>query len=283
MASDFGNEFGLQFNNVSYGGGTGVSTGTNFSESGYGDATSEGFKLGVFDQDNPDNKYMFLRALATRENVKVISSPQLLVTSNTEAVIQVGQSVPLLESDISNIDSTNGSLSRSYNYKDTGIILTLTPQITSTDQISLEIKQEVSEAVKNTITSAEDTPVINQRVLETAMTINNGRTMIIGGLIQEKSSDTLQSIPVIADIPFLRRLFGNTARSVERTEMLVLVTGYIINEKSPVEDMVKRYNNAVKALSIFEGDIDEQHRKDLEHTRRVKLQKGAATAGVTEL
>lgn len=115
------------------------------------------------------------------------------------------------------------------------------------------------------------------------MTINNGRTMIIGGLIQEKSSDTLQSIPVIADIPFLRRLFGNTARSVERTEMLVLVTGYIINEKSPVEDMVKRYNNAVKALSIFEGDIDEQHRKDLEHTRRVKLQKGAATAGVTEL
>ena len=278
-----GNEFGLQFNNVSYGGGTGVSTGTNFSESGYGDATSEGFKLGVFDQDNPDNKYMFLRALATRENVKVISSPQLLVTSNTEAVIQVGQSVPLLESDISNIDSTNGSLSRSYNYKDTGIILTLTPQITSTDQISLEIKQEVSEAVKNTITSAEDTPVINQRVLETAMTINNGRTMIIGGLIQEKSSDTLQSIPVIADIPFLRRLFGNTARSVERTEMLVLVTGYIINEKSPVEDMVKRYNNAVKALSIFEGDIDEQHRKDLEHTRRVKLQKGAATAGVTEL
>lgn len=278
-----GNEFGLQFNNVSYGGGTGVSTGTNFSESGYGDATSEGFKLGVFDQDNPDNKYMFLRALATRENVKVISSPQLLVTSNTEAVIQVGQSVPILESDITNVDSANGSLSRSYNYKDTGIILTLTPQITSTDQISLEIKQEVSEAVKNTITSAEDTPVINQRVLETAMTINNGRTMIIGGLIQEKSSDTLQSIPVIADIPFLRRLFGNTARSVERTEMLVLVTGYIINEKSPVEDMVKRYNNAVKALSIFEGDIDEQHRKDLEHTRRVKLQKGAATAGVTEL
>ena len=237
----------------------------------------------MFDQDNPDNKYMFLRALATRENVKVISSPQLLVTSNTEAVIQVGQSVPILESDITNVDSANGSLSRSYDYKDTGIILTLTPQITSTDQISLEIKQEVSEAVKNTITSAEDTPVINQRVLETAMTINNGRTMIIGGLIQEKSSDTLQSIPVIADIPFLRRLFGNTARSVERTEMLVLVTGYIINEKSPVEDMVKRYNNAVKALSIFEGDIDEQHRKDLEHTRRVKLQKGAATAGVTEL
>lgn len=70
-----GNEFGLQFNNVSYGGGTGVSTGTNFSESGYGDATSEGFKLGVFDQDNPDNKYMFLRALATRENVKVSPSP----------------------------------------------------------------------------------------------------------------------------------------------------------------------------------------------------------------
>ncbi len=267
-----GNEFGIQFNNVSYGGGTGVSTGTNFKDSGYSDANSEGFKLGVFDQNNPDNKYMFLRALATKENIKVISSPQLLVTSNTEATIQVGQSVPILTADLTNVDSPDGSLSRQYQYKDTGIILTLTPQITSTDLIALEIKQTVSEAVKNTITTAEDTPVINQRVLETAMTINNGRTMIIGGLIQEKTVDKLQSVPVIADIPFLRRLFGNTAQSVQRTEMLVMVTGYIINEKSPVEDMVKRYNNAVRALSLFEGDIDEENRKDVERTLRIKRQ-----------
>ena len=256
------NEFGLEFNTTGSAGSTGVSTGTNFSEIDRGNAEAEGFNLGIFDENNPEDKFAYLRALAGRENIKVISSPQLVVVSNTEAIIQVGQEVPLLTNDITNVDSADGSISRAYEYESTGILLTITPQVTSSNLISLELRQEVSEAVANTITNASETPVINMRILETAMSIANGRTMVIGGMIQEKITDKLQSIPFVADIPFMRRLFGNTNQSVERTEMLILITGYIINEKSPVEDMVRRYNNAVKALSLFEGAIAEEDARD---------------------
>ena len=105
------------------------------------------------------------------------------------------------------------------------------------------------------------------------MTIANGQTMVIGGMIQEKNTDRISSIPLIADIPFLRRLFGNTEQGVSRTEMLVLITGYIINEKSPVEEMVRRYNNAVRTLSTFERNLEEDHQKDVENLKRIKAER----------
>ena len=275
------NEFGLQFNNVSYGGGTGVSTGTNFNDIGMNDSTSEGFKLGIFDKDNPEENFGYLRALAGRDNIKVISSPQLLVTSNTTAKIQVGQDVPILTQDLTTSDSATGNVTRSYTYEETGIILSLIPQVTSTDLISMQIEQKVSEAIKNTITSATDTPVISTRVLNTAMTIANGKTMVIGGMIQEKNNDRLQSVPIIADIPFLRRFFGNTNQSVERTELLVLVTGYIVNGKSPVEEMIRRYNSSVKALSLFESDMEKKDKEDAERLK-VKVEAVPKQPGVTD-
>ena len=84
------------------------------------------------------------------------------------------------------------------------------------------------------------------------------QTMIIGGLIQERKTDYLDSIPIINQIPIIKRLFGNTNANVERTELLVLITGYIINEKSPVEEMIKRYNDSLRSLNSFNKDIKER-------------------------
>ena len=97
------------------------------------------------------------------------------------------------------------------------------------------------------------------------MTIHNGQTMIIGGLIQETGTDTLQSLPIINEIPFLRRLFGNTDSNLNRTEILIMITGHIINEKSRVEDMIRRYNDALEAINDFEDNLgssaDGNHKK----------------------
>ncbi len=267
------NEFGVDFNAIGSSGGTGISTGGDFTRNhAVTPSGGDGFTLGIFDESNPDEKFAKIRALAGRENVKVISSPQLVVTSNTEARIQVGQNVPLLTSDYTNT-SSNDNIVRSYDYEETGIVLDITPQVTSSDLISLELDQKVSEAVSNTITTAKDTPVIDIRKLETAMTIANGQTMVIGGMIQEKNTDRISSIPLIADIPFLRRLFGNTEQGVSRTEMLVLITGYIINEKSPVEEMVRRYNNAVRTLSTFERKLEDEHARDMEQLKRIRKER----------
>jgi len=261
------NSFGIDFNNVQYSNGTGISTGTNFNNSGRLNSPESGFTMSIFNEGDPNDKFASLHALAGRNNVKIISSPQLVVTSNTEAHIEVGARVPLLSSDYTNTQSS-GSTQRSYEYTDTGVILEITPQVTSSDLIALELSQTISEAVSNTITSATHTPVINQRILTTNMTITNGHTMVIGGMIQEKKKDYLNSVPVISDIPMLRRLLGSTAQSVERTELLVLITGYIINEKSPVEDMLRRYNQSVKAISTFENQLEEEHARDLERYRQ---------------
>ena len=93
------------------------------------------------------------------------------------------------------------------------------------------------------------------------------------GLNLDTLSDDLNSIPIISDIPFLGRLLGHTNQSTQRTEMLVLVTGYIVDEKGKVEDMIKRYNQAVKALSKFEGEIAEAHKIDLEREERIRKEK----------
>jgi len=278
VSLDDGDEFGVEFNFKGSGGGTLNTFGTQYSQLNPGKGTDTGANFYIANPNNPEEKFAYIRALATRNKVKIISSPQLLVTSNTEATIQIGDSVPLVTGSVSSSESIAGQVTNSYQYRETGIIMTMTPQVTSSDLISLEIKQEISEAVTNTISTAKDTPVIQKREIETAMTIANGKTVVMGGMIQEKVADDLDSIPIISDIPFLGRLFGNTKRSKGRTEMLVLVTGYIVDEKGKVEDMIKRYNEAVKALSVFEGEIADAHKADMEREERIRKEKAAEKA-----
>ena len=271
-----GNEFGVEFNFKGSGGTAMTSVGTNYSQLNPGvRPTDMGGNFYIANPNNPEEKFAYIRALAQRNKIKIISSPQLLVTSNTEAKIQIGDDVPLITGSVSSTESVAGQVTNTYNYRETGIIMTMTPQVTSSDLISLQIKQEVSEPVTNTISTARDTPVIQKREIETSMTIANGKTMIMGGMIQEKLSDDLNSIPIISDIPFLGRLFGHTDQSTSRTEMLVLVTGYIVDEKGKVEDMIKRYNEAVKALSKFEGEIADAHAADVKREERIKREKAA--------
>jgi len=159
---------------------------------------------------------------------------------------------------------------RGVEYRDIGIILEIIPQVTSNNLISFEISQEISEAVTNTY-STIDSPMFSKRKIESTMTIANGRSMILGGLIQEKRKEDLNSLPIIAEIPFINSLLGKTDNSVERTEVLMMITGFIIDERSPVEDMLNRYNESVRELNSFENELDEEYRKDvakLEEFRR---------------
>lgn len=208
----------------------------------------------IANPNNPNEKFGYIRALAGDGLVKVISSPQLLVSSHTEASIKVGKEIPVITSGITNT-SSSGSIQQNYRYLQTGVILTVTPQVTSTDLIAIEVKQEISTASRNTTSTTIDSPEVNQRIVETNMTIANGQTMVIGGLIHEEKNDTLQSLPVINQIPILNRLLGNTDASVTRSEVLVMITGYIVNEHSPVEEMIGRYNDAIKAINDFNESI----------------------------
>ncbi|MBR7140146.1 MAG: hypothetical protein IKD44_11445 [Lentisphaeria bacterium] len=275
-------QFGLEFSGFQSGNDVMTLFGNHYAGSGTGlnpfitqavtnaagtATTATGFRTGndrqtggtfvIADPDNPQKRFGYIRALAGNGKVKVISSPQLLVTSHNKANMQVGSSIPILTQGISNSES-NTNVTQNYQYKDVGVILEVTPQITSTDLIALNVSQEISAKVDPASTDPIQSPSISTRKVESTMTIANGQTMIIGGLIQERTNDTLDSLPIINKIPILNRLFGSTNASVERSEILVLITGYIVNEKSPIEDMIKRYNDAIKALNKYDSQLGDR-------------------------
>ena len=250
-------KFGLEFSALAKDGDTSRTLlGTNYSNitkpetTDSGTVNGSGFSGLLEDPKNPATRFGYIQALAGNGAIKVVSSPQLLVSSHTQAVINVGTKVPVISNAITTT-SSSGELNKTYQYEDTGIILTITPQVTSTNLIALKVKQELSDVTSNPDPKIEN-PYINQRVVNTSMTIANGRTMIIGGLIQEKVNDSLSSIPIINQIPILNRLTGSTDASVERSEILVLITGYIVNERNQLEEMISRYNDALNALNKFD-------------------------------
>lgn len=248
--------FGTNYNNNNSGGTnlTPFTNGNGNGQNGFatGSSRQDGMTVGIADKNNPQTQFGYIRAQAGNGQVKVISSPQLLVSSHTEAKINVGQKVPISTGSIS---ASDGGVTTSQSYEQTGVTLTVTPYVTSTDLISLDILQSMSQAVANTVSPELKSPIINKREIETSMTIANGQTMVLGGLIQERVNDTLDSLPIINKIPFLKRLLGSTNASVERTEVLVLITGYIVNEQSEVENLIRRYNDAVKALNDYDATL----------------------------
>jgi general secretion pathway protein D len=268
-------QFGLEFSGVGSHGNTQAVFGTNYSNNTHGGSVlnpfttdvngkssfrtgsnrQDGFTLGLADKNDPQKQFGYIRAQAGNGQVKVISSPQLLVSSHTEARIQVGQKVPVVTGSVT---SSDGGTTETTEQTDTGVILEVTPYVTSTDLISLDIKQQMSQAIANTLTPNSNSPIISVREIATSMTISNGQTMVLGGLIQERTNDQLDSLPFLNRIPFVRRLFGSTNTSVERTEVLVLITGHIVNEHSAVDELIRRYNDAVEALNEYDASLGDR-------------------------
>lgn len=262
-------KFGLEFSGLGTGDSLESIFGTNYKNlaPASGQDAQYGGKVWIFNPNNPSEKFGYVQALAGNSNVKVISSPQVLAISHTKAKISVGSRVPLVQSEISNSQSvvttgndTSTSLVRNIQYFETGIILEVTPHVSRGGRITLDVSQTVSEAVNNT-TSAIDSPEISERLLETSMSIRDGQTIIIGGLIKEQMVDNLDTVPFIGKIPILGRLVGDNDLTLKRTELLMLITGTVINENTKLQDLLKRYKNTVDHLKEFH---DKTHNKKKE-------------------
>ena len=245
---DDGSNFGVEFSFKGYSTRTINTVATNYKNMGQAGA-DYGLSYLLESKNNKDT-FMNLQALAGKTEVKVISSPQLLVKSHTEAKISIGDKVPIITSSITDTQSStidNTSIKNEVQYQDTGIILNITPHVTKGNLIEVELEQIVSDAIPTT-SSTINSPTIQERILKTSMSLRNGKTVIIGGLIREKTENTLESLPMIIDIPFLRHLTGNTIKSVKRIEMLIFITGYIVQEDTELDKLIERYRRSVEVL-----------------------------------
>ncbi|WP_343897974.1 type II secretion system secretin GspD, partial [Craurococcus roseus] len=174
-----------------------------------------------------------LRALANITNVRVISSPQVMVLSNQTARLRVGDSVPIVTQQAIGGGITDTRIVNSVQLRDTGVSLDVTPRVNAAGNVLLEVDQDVSDAVRTT-TSGIDSPTIQQRRLRSMVSVPNGETVALGGLIREGETRNRTGIPFVQDVPVLRELMGVASRARRRTELLVLLTPRVVQT---AEDM----------------------------------------------
>ena len=171
----------------------------------------------------------FLRAQASKDKLDILSSPHILAADNKEARIEVGEEVPIVTSEYVPQDvEQNTSTSRSIEYRSTGVILTVTPRINDKGLVAMEVTQEVSEA--QTVTEGGiQSPIITNRKAETTLVIQDGFTIVIGGLIKKQKSKNISGVPILSSIPILNYLFSYVSDSTNKTELVILITPHVIN------------------------------------------------------
>jgi general secretion pathway protein D len=183
-----------------------------------------------------------LNALNQITNVNVISSPSLTVMDNRTAQLQVGDEVPIITQSAVSVLTTGAPLVNSVAYKDTGVILSITPRINESGRVLLDIEQEVSN-VASTSSSGIDSPTISQRRIKTSVVVSDGEALALGGMIQKSRTVTRNQIPIVGDLPAIGNLFGSKDNQLGKTELLVLITPHVIrnlNEARQVTDEFRR-------------------------------------------
>ncbi len=186
-----------------------------------------------------------LQALSTKSELNVLSSPHILVSDNREAKIQVGNQVPIVTSETNVTGTTN--IQRTIQYRDTGVILKVKPQINEGGLVALDISQEVSD-VRQPITEGVESPVIFTRSTETNLVVKDGQSIILGGLIQENNESTREGIPLLSDIPLLGYLFGYTKDIKKRTELIVIITPHVIKDISEADVITEEFQRRLRSL-----------------------------------
>jgi general secretion pathway protein D len=198
----------------------------------------------------------FLNANENRSHVRVLSAPTVLAMDNSDARIQVGSEIPTLTSQgVSAVTTAGSSLfSNTIQNRDTGIIMTVTPRITSTGLVSLKISQEISSPEAASATGIQS-PSFQKRSISTRAVIANGQTIGLGGLIQYNVTTTKNRIPLLGDIPWLGALFGSTDHNTSETELIVLLTPHIIkNAQEGVDATHQLREGLLDLLKEFKKD-----------------------------
>ncbi|MGQ9610300.1 MAG: secretin N-terminal domain-containing protein [bacterium] len=179
-----------------------------------------------------------LMALEKKTDVNILSTPKILTLDNHEAVINISQEVPYLES---TRETTTGGIVTSYNYKDVGVILTVTPRINKSGTVSLDVNQQINNLIEFTLFNA---PVIAKREASASVTVKDGQTMIIGGIIEDKKTETNNKVPILSSLPFIGRLFQRKEANSGKTELMVFITPHIISNPEDVD--ISKLSNTPK-------------------------------------
>lgn len=168
-------------------------------------------------------------ALGSKTDVEVVSAPKIVTLANRTAKLQVGDQVPVAVQSARSSSNPDAPLVVTTEYRNTGVILDVTPRISGDDDVLLDISQEVSSVAKTT-SSGIDSPTIQQRKMDSTLVLHDGGVVALGGLISTTRDNGSSGVPWVKDIPAIGLLFKTGSKDQRRTELIVLLTAKIMRD-----------------------------------------------------
>jgi len=192
---------------------------------------------------------VILQALSDLTQTKVISTPRLLVLDNQTARLQVGDVVPIITQSAASTVTANPLVLSNVQYKETGVVLEVTPRVNAGGFVTMDINQSVSDVVQTT-SSTINSPTIRQRRLTSTISVKSTNSILLGGLIQDQDNRDSSGIPLLQEIPVIGALFGNRSNTSGRTELIIFMTPYVLSNDAEASDATD------KAMRQFRSALD---------------------------
>jgi general secretion pathway protein D len=196
------------------------------------------------------NIKVILDALSGITKVNVISAPKLLVLNNQSASLDVGDDVPTTTQTAQSTVASGAPIVNSIQYRETGVLLRVTPRVNEGGEVQLDVSQEVSE-VSPTTSSTLNSPTFTERKINSTVSVQDGETIALGGLIKDSRSSGTSGIPYLQQIPILGALFSHKDDNATRTELLVLITPHVVQSVDSLRNVtadLRRHMGQVEAL-----------------------------------
>jgi general secretion pathway protein D len=194
-----------------------------------------------------DQFLVLLKAVASRSQLKSLATPHVIAADNREAHILIGEEVPILTSTSTSLLTSNAQTVNSVQYRDTGKILTIVPQVNSAGLVNMEIRQEVS-AVGSKVFGNTNSPSFTSREAETTVVVQNGESVLIGGIIDDQLTRSRSGVPFLMDIPVLGRLFRMESEKLDRTELIILITPHVIRDREEARAITEDFEGRIHSL-----------------------------------
>jgi general secretion pathway protein D len=190
-----------------------------------------------------------LTALASESLVKIVASPALMVLNNQSAELRVGQQVPVQTSNQSSI--AGESVLSAFEYRDTGVILSVTPRVNAGGLVTMEITQETTNVGAES--GVGGNPIFTQRTIQSVVAVQSGETVVLGGLIQDEQRDSKRGVPGLYKLPVVGALFGETEDDKQRTELVVLLTPRAVRDSLDAQGVTDEFREKLEVLRPSDG------------------------------
>lgn len=190
-----------------------------------------------------------LNAVADITDVRIVSSPRVMVRDNKTATLQIGDQVPVVTSTVRSVTAPDAPVVQTVQYFDTGVILKVTPQVNARGLVTMDVSQEVSNVARQNEDGVES-PTIQQRKLSSSIAIQSGEAVVLGGLMRENRSTTNTGVPFLAEIPAFGNVFKTHDKSKERTELLVVITPRVVWGRSEAQLVTNELRQQLEDVAV---------------------------------